>query len=41
MLAMLWKLARAVEHAIKPVLLTAADDASGFLCTAQRTGTAI
>ena len=39
--AMLWKLTRSVDHAIEPVLLTAADDASGFLCTAQRTGIAV
>ena len=39
--AMLWKLTRSVDHAIEPVLLTTADDASGFLQTVQRTGIAV
>lgn len=39
--AMLWKLTRSVDHAIEPVLLTAEDDASGFLRTVQRTGIAV
>lgn len=40
-MALLWKLTRSVDHAIEPVLLTLADDASGFLRTVQRTGIAI
>lgn len=39
--AMLWKLTRSVDHAIEPVLLTEADDASGFLQTVRRTGIAV
>lgn len=39
--AMLWKLTRSVNHAIEPVLLTKADDTSGFLQTVQRTGVAV
>ncbi len=35
------KLTRSVDYAIEPVLLMVADDASGFLCTAQWTGIAI
>ena len=37
----LWKLTRYVDHDIEPVLLTEADDASGFLQTVQRTGVAV
>ena len=40
-MATLWKLTRSVDHAIEPVLLTEADDASGFLRTVQRTGIAV
>lgn len=39
--AMLWKLTRSVNHAIEPVLLTKADDASGFLQVVRRTGVAV
>ena len=39
--ATLWKLTRSVDHAIEPVLLTTADDASGFLRTVQQTGIAV
>lgn len=40
-MAMLWKLTRSIDHAIEPVLLTTADDASGFFRTVQRTGIAV
>lgn len=40
-IATLWKLTRSVDHAIEPVLLTEADDASGFLRTVRRTGIAV
>jgi len=40
-MALPWKLTRSVDHEIEPVLLTSADDASGFLRTVQRTGIAI
>lgn len=40
-LATLWKLTRNVDHAIEPVLLTPADDPSGFLATIERTGIAV
>lgn len=39
--AMLWKLTRSVDYAIEPVLLTTADDVSGFLRTVRRTGIAV
>ena len=35
------KLTRSVNQAIEPVLLTTADDRSGFLQTVQRTGIAV
>ena len=37
----LWRLTRSVSHDIEPVLLTAADDESGFLSTVQKTGIAV
>ena len=37
----LWRLTRSVNHDIEPVLLTAADDESGFLSTVQKTGIAV
>lgn len=40
-MSMLWKLTRFVDHDIEPVLLTEADDESGFLRTIQRTGIAV
>ena len=39
--SLLWKLTRAIDHDIEPVLLTAADDESGFLQTVQQTGIAV
>lgn len=39
--AMLWKLPWSVDHTIEPVLLTGADDASGFLQTVRRTEIAV
>ena len=39
--AALWKLTRSVNQAIELVLLTVADDHSGFLQTIQRTGIAV
>lgn len=40
-LRVLWKLTRSVDHTIEPVLLTRADDPSGFLATVERTGIAV
>lgn len=40
-MATLWKLTRSVSHEIEPVLLTAADDESGFLSTVQKSGIAV
>lgn len=40
-MAMLWKLTRGVSDDIEPVLLTAEDDASGFLSTVRKTGIAV
>lgn len=37
----LWSLTRNVSQAIEPVLLTAADNQSGFLQTVKRTGIAV
>ena len=39
--SLLWKLTRSIDHDIEPVLLTAADDESGFLQTVQQTGIAV
>lgn len=40
-MATLWRLARAVNHDIEPVLLTVADYESGFLGAVQETGIAV
>lgn len=40
-MATLWKLTRSVAQEIEPVLLTAKDDASGFLSTVRHTGIAV
>ena len=37
----LWRLTRSVNQEIAPVLLSAADDRSGFLTTVQKTGIAV
>lgn len=37
----LWRLTRSVNHDIEPVLLTAANDESGFLSTVQKAGIAV
>lgn len=37
----LWRLTRSVNHDIESVLLTAADDESGFLSTVQKTEIAV
>jgi predicted nucleotidyltransferase len=37
----LWRLTRLVDHDIEPVLLTPADEESGFLTTIQKTGIAV
>ncbi|MDY3691910.1 MAG: nucleotidyltransferase domain-containing protein [Dysosmobacter sp.] len=37
----LWRLTRSVNHDIEPVLLTTADDESGFLSTVQKTGISV
>ena len=39
--SLLWKLTRSIDHDIEPVLLTAADDESGFLQMVQQTGIAV
>ena len=39
--SLLWKLTCSIGHDIEPVLLTAADDESGFLQTVQQTGIAV
>lgn len=39
--SLLWKLTREIDDGIEPVLLTADDDASGFLTTVRNTGIAI
>lgn len=39
--AALWRLTRCVDSAIEPVLLTEADNDSGFLQTVRRTGIAV
>jgi len=39
--SLLWKLTRSIGHDIEPMLLTAADDESGFLQTVQQTGIAV
>lgn len=40
-MAALWRLTRQVNQDIEPVLLTSADDESGFLSSVQRTGIAV
>ena len=37
----LWRLTRSVNQEIEPVLLSAADDRSGFLTTVQKAGIAV
>ncbi len=40
-MTVLWRLTRAVDYDIEPVLLTAEDDKSGFLSTVRKTGIAV
>jgi predicted nucleotidyltransferase len=40
-MTMLWRLTRSIGSDIEPVLLTPADEESGFLATVQKTGIAV